>query len=126
MLARQEQKQTAQRSHEGDADADEDLDLLPEDFLASLAEREANDRRLMERRLVSEQIRNFEAIDRTPKSRRKTLLDNRQIKGFTVQVMGAESARKASGTCCIEIWDDQSQFVFEYLLQTQITDRDNI
>lgn len=90
---RKEQKEEAEKlRHQAEKEA-EDLDLLPDDVLAALAEREASDHRLVERRVVTEQLRNVSSSSK----RKKKFVDQRDIAGFTVQISKTEPYRKPSG-----------------------------
>ena len=85
-------------AEEEDDDAEEeqgieDIDMLPDDVLDALVENEAKDRRVAERRMVTEQLR----ARRKPKQRRT--FTERQAGPVTVKVLKpGMNNRKASGT----------------------------
>jgi hypothetical protein len=78
----------------GDSDQeedDEDIDMLPDDVLDALVENETHDRRLMQKRIISEQLR----LKRKPKQRKT--FSERQVGPVTVQVLKKGTNKKASG-----------------------------
>jgi len=78
----------------GDSDQEEDnedIDILPDDVLDALVENENHDRRLMQKRIISEQLR----LKRKPKQRKK--FSQRQVGPVTVQVLKKGTDKKASG-----------------------------
>ncbi len=75
---------------EGD-DEDEDIDMLPDDVLDALVDDETHDRRLMQKRIISEQLR----LKRKPKQRKT--FSERQVGPVTVQVLKKGTNKKASG-----------------------------
>lgn len=70
---------------------EEDIDMLPDDVIYAIAGDETQDRRIMERRVMSEQLR----LQRQPKQRR--VFSERQVGPVTVKVLKKTANRKASG-----------------------------
>ncbi|KAH7616145.1 hypothetical protein Ndes2526B_g08707 [Nannochloris sp. 'desiccata'] len=77
----------------GDSDQEEDnqdIDMLPDDVLDALVDVETHDRRLMQKRIISEQLR----LKRKPKQRKT--FSQRQVGPVTVQVLKKGTNKKAS------------------------------
>lgn len=70
---------------------DEDIDMLPDDVLDALVNDETQDRRLMQKRITSEQLR----LKRKPKQRKT--FSERHVGPVTVQVLKKGTNKKASG-----------------------------
>jgi hypothetical protein len=70
---------------------DDDIDMLPDDVLDALADDETHDRRLMQKRIISEQLR----LKRKPKQRKT--FSQRQVGPVTVQVLKKGTNKKPSG-----------------------------
>ena len=70
---------------------DEDIDMLPDDVLDALVNDETQDRRLMQKRITSEQLR----LKRKPKQRKT--FSERHVGSVTVQVLKKGTNKKASG-----------------------------
>lgn len=100
-----ERRQRRNRKHEptspavgGDSDddgegevAEADMDLLPEDVIEAMVIREQEDKRFLERRIISEQLR----VKRQRKQRRT--FSEVQAGPVTVKVLKPGSNKKASG-----------------------------
>jgi hypothetical protein len=69
----------------------EDIDMLPDEVLDALVDDETYDRRLMQKRIISEQLR----LKRKPKQRKT--FSERQVGPVTVQVLKRGTKKKASG-----------------------------
>jgi hypothetical protein len=78
----------------------QELDLLPESVLEEMVEAEVNDRRLMERRVVTEELR--AALARPARQRQRQKFTERQAGPVTVKVLSSVGDRRASGVrpCC--------------------------
>ena len=94
MLSREAER--GPRAPSDDDEAAEDLeideaDMLPEDVIAAMADQEEEDRRTLERRIVSEQLR-------APKrKKKKSRAFERRAGPVTLQVLNATRGREVSG-----------------------------
>lgn len=96
---------TAGAEEEGEFN-NEDMDTLPEDVIAAINDFEAQDRRFMERRIVSEQLRVRQKQEQSRK------ITERQIGAITVQTLSAGSQRKPSGEFTFHAFLDFLAFFF--------------
>ena len=71
-------------------EGNEDIDMLPDDVLDALVDNEDRDRRLLQKRITSEQLR----LKRKPKQRKT--FSERNVGPVTVQVLKKGTNKKAS------------------------------
>jgi len=89
-----EEEEENAEGDEAAAQSNEDMDLLPDSVIQAMAEAEANDRRLMERRIVTKELR--AALQRAPKARQRRTFKKRDVGPVTVKVLNSVGGRQAS------------------------------
>ena len=76
---------------EQEEEDEEEIDMLPDAVIEAVADDEFQDKRILERRLISEQLR----LQRRPKQRK--VFSERQVGPVIVKVLQKSTNRKASG-----------------------------
>jgi hypothetical protein len=94
--AAEQQKDEEQGEEDGDEEdvQHDDLDLLPDDVIEAIAQ--GGDRRPLERRIISEQLRAAGAEHTKKKQRKKELGADRKVGPVVVKVLNSVDARKPS------------------------------